>query len=106
MCLGAVAAFPALWLSANSVRGIGEGSATLSFGCFFLFSLGRAWWHIRNRRVELHREWATRMWPLRWALPPPGPPWGSSTYLAGEAWIIHSCARVAKAAMKGSPHFA
>jgi hypothetical protein len=42
MCLGAVAAFP-LWLSANPVGGLVEGSATIFFGCFFLFSLGRVW---------------------------------------------------------------
>ena len=51
----------ALRLSANPVGGLVESSATVLFGCLFLFSAAKAWWHIRNRRIVLHREWATRM---------------------------------------------
>jgi len=61
MCLGVVTGISALWLSAHPVGGIAEETATVFFGCFFLFSLGKAWSHIRNGRAELHREWATRM---------------------------------------------
>jgi hypothetical protein len=61
MGLGVVIGISALALSAHPTGGAAEGSATILFGCLFLFSLGRAWWHIRNRRVELHREWVTRM---------------------------------------------
>jgi hypothetical protein len=61
MGLGAVIGISALWLSAHPVGGLAEGTATILFGCFFLFSLGKAWWHIRNGRVELHREWVMRM---------------------------------------------
>ena len=61
MCLGSVAGISAVWLSAHPVGGIVEGTATTFYGCFFLFSLSRAWFHIRNRRVELHREWVIRM---------------------------------------------
>jgi hypothetical protein len=51
----------ALWLSAHPVGGIAEATATILFGCLFLFCLARAWWHIRKRRVQLHREWVIRM---------------------------------------------
>lgn len=61
MGLGLVLGLSALWLSAHPVGGLAEGTATTFFGCFFLFSLGKAWLHIRNGRVELHREWVTRM---------------------------------------------
>lgn len=61
MCLGIVAGISALWLSAHPVGGIVEGTATTFYGCFFLVSLGRAWFVIRNRRPRLHREWVTRM---------------------------------------------
>ena len=61
MGLGLVIGISALRLSTHPVGGVVEGAATTCFGFFFLFSLGKAWWHIRNRRVELHREWATRM---------------------------------------------
>src|SRR5215510_15258114 len=57
MGLGIVIGTSALLLSASPVGGIVEATATVLFGCLFLFSLGNAWWHIRNRRVELHREW-------------------------------------------------
>ena len=61
MSLGIVAGISAVWLSVHPVGGIAEGTATALYGCFFLLCLGRAWWHIRNRRVELHREWVIRM---------------------------------------------
>jgi len=61
MTLGLVIGISALWLSAHPVGGLAESTATVFFGCFFLLCLGKAWWHIRNRRVELHREWVTRM---------------------------------------------
>jgi Predicted membrane protein (DUF2306) len=61
MSLGLVLGISALGLSAHPVGGLAEGSATIFFGCFFLFALGQAWWHIRNGRVALHREWAIRM---------------------------------------------
>jgi hypothetical protein len=61
ICLGIVTGISALWLSAHPIGGIVEGTATTFYGCFFLFSLSRAWLHIRNRRVELHREWVIRM---------------------------------------------
>jgi hypothetical protein len=59
--LGLVLAMSALWLSAHPVGGVVEGTATMFFGSLFLLSLGKAWWHIRNGRIELHREWVIRM---------------------------------------------
>jgi hypothetical protein len=61
MVLGIVIGVTALALSGHPVGGLVEGTATSLFGCFFLFCLVKAWWHIRNRRMALHREWAIRM---------------------------------------------
>ena len=61
LSLGVVIGISALMLSAHPVGGVVEGTATIFFGLLFLFCLAKAWWHIRNRQIELHREWATRM---------------------------------------------
>jgi len=61
MGLGLAIGISALWLSAHPVGGVVEGTATMFFGSLFLLSLGKAWWHIRSGRIELHREWAIRM---------------------------------------------
>jgi len=61
MGLGLVLGISALRLSAHPVGGIVEASATTLFGCCFLFCLAAAWVHIRNGRMQLHREWALRM---------------------------------------------
>ncbi len=37
-----------------------ETSATITFGLIFLFSLGKAFVHIRGKRVAAHREWMIR----------------------------------------------
>ena len=109
----------ALRLSAHPVGGLAESSATTFFGCFFLFCLGKAWRHIRNQRVELHREWATRMTAIALGVATTRPIIGVffatsrltgltpeqffgpamwlgfvSTYLAGEAWINYSGSQV------------
>jgi uncharacterized membrane protein len=113
MSLGLVAGISALWLSAHPVGGLVEGSATILFGCFFLFALGKAWWHIRNGRVALHREWVTRMVAIALGVATTRPIMGVffatspltgltpqqffgpamwlgfiSTYLAAEIWIL------------------
>lgn len=115
MGLGVVIAMSALWLSAHPVGGVAESTATTFFGCFFLFSLVKAWWHIRNRRVELHREWVTRMAAIALGVATTRPIMAvffatssltgltpreffgpamwlgfMSTYLAGEAWIHYT----------------
>ncbi len=109
---GVLAAGSALRLSMHPVGGLLEGSATTLFGCFFLFSLGKAWWHIRSGRMEKHREWATRMTAIALGVATTRPVMGVffatsrltgltpheffgmamwigfvSTWLAGEAWI-------------------
>jgi Predicted membrane protein (DUF2306) len=43
MGLGLVLGISALQLSAHPVGGLVEGTATIVFGCLFLFSLGKAW---------------------------------------------------------------
>ena len=110
--VGVVLGASALWLSAHPVGGLAESSATIFFGCFFLFALGKAWRHIRAGRVELHREWATRMTAIALGVATTRPIMGiffatsrltgltphdffgpamwlglTSTYLAGEAWL-------------------
>jgi hypothetical protein len=112
MGLGLVLGISALWLSGHPIGGLAEGTATAFFGCFFLFCLGKAWWHIRNGRVELHRQWVTRMVAIALGVATTRPimavffatsrltgltpqqffgpdMWLGfvSTYLAGEAWI-------------------
>jgi hypothetical protein len=105
----------ALRLSADPVGGLVESSATVLFGCLFLFSAAKAWWHIRNRRMVLHREWATRMVAIALGVATTRPMMGLffatsrltgltpheffglamwigfvSTWLAGEAWISYT----------------
>jgi uncharacterized membrane protein len=128
--LGVVLGISALWLSAHPVGGLAEGTATIFFGCFFLFSLGKAWWHIRNGRVQLHREWATRMTAIALGVATTRPIMGVffatrrltgltphqffgpamwlglvSTYLAGEAWINHTRSRTTQSRSEASPYF-
>jgi hypothetical protein len=110
--LGVILGVSALRLSAHPVGGLAEGTATAFFGSLFLFSLAKTWWHIRHKRVELHREWATRMAAIALGVATTRPIMGVffatsrltgltpaqffgpamwlgfvSTYLAGEAWI-------------------
>jgi Predicted membrane protein (DUF2306) len=124
---GIVAGVSALALSAHPVGGIVESAATTLFGCLFLFSLGKAWWHIRHRRVELHREWVTRMAAIALGVSTTRPIMGVffatrpltgltpeqffgpamwlgfvSTFLAGEAWIRYRRARSARSSASWS----
>jgi hypothetical protein len=118
VALGVVIGISALWLSAQPVGGLVEATATTFFGCFFLFSLGKAFWNIRYKRVERHREWAMRMAAIALGVATTRPIIGvffatsrltglrpeqffgpamwlgfTSTYLAGEAWIRYTRAR-------------
>ena len=43
-----------------SIGGATETAATTTFGVLFLFCLTRAFWYIRHRRIQLHREWMLR----------------------------------------------
>lgn len=61
MILGLVIGASALKLSLTPFGGLLEQSATVLFAVLFLVSLGMAWWHVRNRRIQAHREWIIRM---------------------------------------------
>jgi uncharacterized membrane protein len=43
-----------------AIGGINQAAATTLFATFFLFALCKAFWHIRQREVALHREWMIR----------------------------------------------
>jgi hypothetical protein len=43
-----------------SIGGVSETAATTLFGFVFLFSLLKAFFHIRNKNIMLHREWMIR----------------------------------------------
>jgi uncharacterized membrane protein len=47
-------------LGMPAVGGVNQAAATTLFGSFFLFALGKAFWHIRRRQIVLHREWMIR----------------------------------------------
>jgi len=44
----------------QSIGGVNQATANVLFGSFFLFALGKAFWHIRRREIALHREWMIR----------------------------------------------
>jgi hypothetical protein len=119
MGLGAVVGLSALVLSLHPVGGIAESSATLLFGSLFLVFLVAAWRHIRNGRVQLHREWVTRMTAVALGVATVRPIMAvffatsrltgltpeqffgpamwlgfTLTYLAGEAWIRYTRLRI------------
>jgi uncharacterized membrane protein len=43
-----------------AIGGVNQAAATTLFGSFFLFALGKAFWHIRHRQIALHRQWMIR----------------------------------------------
>jgi len=43
-----------------AIGGFNQAAATTLFATFFLFALCKAFWHIREREVALHREWMIR----------------------------------------------
>jgi uncharacterized membrane protein len=43
-----------------SIGGVNQAAATTLFALFFLFALGKAFWHILRREIALHREWMIR----------------------------------------------
>ena len=50
----------AMSLGMPAIGGVNQAAATTLFGTFFLFALGKAFWHIRNRQIALHRQWMIR----------------------------------------------
>jgi len=59
---GAVIGTSALVMSFGmpAIGGFNQAAATTLFATFFLFSLYKAFWHIRRREVARHREWMIR----------------------------------------------
>lgn len=57
---GVLAGVTAGRLALRAFGGPLETAATAVFGPFFLFSLAKAWVHIKRRQVALHREWMIR----------------------------------------------
>jgi Predicted membrane protein (DUF2306) len=43
-----------------AIGGVNQAAATILFGAFFLFALGKAVWHVLRKEVALHREWMIR----------------------------------------------
>lgn len=43
-----------------AVGGITQAVATTLFSILFLFALGKAFWHVMQRQIALHREWMIR----------------------------------------------
>jgi uncharacterized membrane protein len=43
-----------------AIGGVNQATATTLFAMFFLFALGKAFWHIRRQEVGPHREWMIR----------------------------------------------
>jgi uncharacterized membrane protein len=43
-----------------AIGGVNQAAATGLFSIYFLFALGKAFWHIRRRQVAAHREWMVR----------------------------------------------
>jgi uncharacterized membrane protein len=62
VCCGVVIGVSALVMSfaMPAIGGMNQAAATTLFGAFFLFALGKAVWHIRRKKVALHREWMIR----------------------------------------------
>ena len=61
LILGAVIGISALMMSfQTTIGGANETAATTLFALIFLFSLGKAYIHIRRREFAQHREWMIR----------------------------------------------
>lgn len=42
------------------IGGLSEAAGSLFYGIFFVIALSKAWWHIRQKEISLHREWMIR----------------------------------------------
>ena len=51
-----------------AIGGVNETAATMLFAIVFLFSLSKAYLHIRRGRVALHREWMIRAFAVGFAV--------------------------------------
>jgi len=61
MLVGVIVGVTALVMGPQmAIGGVNETVATMLFALIFLFALGKAWQHIRRRKISLHREWMIR----------------------------------------------
>ena len=111
----------------QSIGGVNQAAATILFGCFFLFALSKAFWHIRRREITLHRQWMIRAFAIalavatirpivgiffatsRFSKPTPAQFFGTAFWIgfvlhliAAEAWIHASLPQTIKARMTAS----
>lgn len=107
---GLIAGASALVMSWQmSIGGANETAATSVFATLFLFSLVKAFWHVRRREIRQHREWMLRAFAIALGIATTRPIVGaffaarrlspheffgiafwlgfSLTALAGEVWI-------------------
>jgi hypothetical protein len=107
---GLIAGASALVMSWQmSIDGANETAATSVFATLFLFSLVKAFWHVRRREIRQHREWMLRAFAIALGIATTRPIVGaffaarrlspheffgiafwlgfSLTALAGEVWI-------------------
>ncbi|HEX4544183.1 MAG TPA: DUF2306 domain-containing protein [Candidatus Acidoferrum sp.] len=62
---GLIIGFTAIWMSLTmSIGGVNQAAATLLFAVLFLFSLVKAFLHIRRREIPQHREWMLRAYAI------------------------------------------
>ncbi|HEX4543238.1 MAG TPA: DUF2306 domain-containing protein [Candidatus Acidoferrum sp.] len=62
---GLIIGFTAIWMSLTmSIGGVNQAAATLLFAILFLFSLVKAFLHIRRREIPQHREWMLRAYAI------------------------------------------
>jgi Predicted membrane protein (DUF2306) len=70
VCCGLIIGISALVMSVAmpAIGGVNQAAATTVFGCFFLFALCKAFWHIHRREVALHRQWMLRAFSIGLAI--------------------------------------
>jgi uncharacterized membrane protein len=66
---GLIIGFTAIWMSFTmSIGGLNQAAATLLFAALVLFSLVKAFLHIRHREIPQHREWMLRAFAIGFAV--------------------------------------
>lgn len=51
-----------------AIGGVNQAASTILFALFFLFALGKAYWHIMRRQIVQHREWMIRAFAIGLAI--------------------------------------
>src|SRR5258706_5110800 len=69
LILGTIIGFSGIVIGFKmSISGVSETAATTFFGTLFLFSLTKAFISIRQRKIDLHREWMIRAFAIGMAV--------------------------------------